>query len=201
MCNADHGPITELDDLTTIAAHSHPHPQVLTIFTGRSTGHDGFNKKPDRKAGIICGISTSNSHMDGQVTCGVPLYRNHETGEQFIMPLFLQPQKVSRGFKTDADQVASEQLQKEALELLKKFLGPTTSESTPESKSDSFCEQGMCTKQAQPIPDFGGDGHVTVYPIPDPKSTEGYLRVPDLGPPLASGSTNVGHLGLGTAFL
>mmetsp|Transcript_68601 Transcript_68601/g.113578 ORF Transcript_68601/g.113578 Transcript_68601/m.113578 type:complete len:222 (-) Transcript_68601:22-687(-) len=63
-----------------------------------------FTKLPEKEQtpegeekGIICGVATGDGHSDGRITCGIPMYREHQSGAPFILPLYMQPAATTGG--------------------------------------------------------------------------------------------------------
>merc|ERR1719456_1856568 len=98
----------------------------------------GTNPPTDEK-GIICGVSTGDGHSDGRISCGIPMFREHQSGAPFILPLYMQPKapkdaggggaEGAGGSSSSAGSAAdvmeakvSGELRQEALVLLKRFL-------------------------------------------------------------------------------
>mmetsp|Transcript_83717 Transcript_83717/g.147756 ORF Transcript_83717/g.147756 Transcript_83717/m.147756 type:complete len:225 (-) Transcript_83717:63-737(-) len=144
-----------------------------------------FTKLPEKEQtpegeekGIICGVATGDGHSDGRITCGIPMYREHQSGAPFILPLYMQPAATTGGGggggggggASTVEAAISGRLRQEALMLMKRFLD-------------------VAPPEAPALPGGGG----MYYPVPDKKTPGGIAIVsngtavplpPDLGPSL-----------------
>jgi len=157
----------------------HAGGKQATKLPDKKENSAGTNPPPDDK-GIICGVATGDGHSDGRITCGIPMFREHQSGAPFILPLYMQPNESGGGggggggsASGAADVMSAKisgELRQEALLLLKRFL-----DSAPDN-----------------APAAGGGGGL-YYPVPDKKTPQGIAIVstgvqvplpPDLGPAL-----------------
>eukprot|EP00933_Yihiella_yeosuensis_P034726 TRINITY_DN28208_c0_g1_i1.p1 TRINITY_DN28208_c0_g1~~TRINITY_DN28208_c0_g1_i1.p1 ORF type:complete len:224 (-),score=33.15 TRINITY_DN28208_c0_g1_i1:104-775(-) len=158
----------------------------FSSFTAAKT--QAADQTQGNKQGLICGVSaTAENGSGGRISCGLPMYRDKETGAPYIVPLYSEPEsRPGRGSApTQAEaaaSAASTKLRRDALELLRRFL-----DSTPAGAGTEVSDAAEGTSSPGPlVPTVpsglpSGMGQGLYYPVPNRNVPNGVEVVPDLG--------------------